>query len=507
MADTATEFTPEQQEEVKAIRAQHSFLGHPKGIGTLSFMQLCNSFASYGMSSILIYYLYTAVADGGLGLPEADAQQLISLYSSCSILAGLVGSYVADRVLGPRKALGLSRLVQAIAYVVLALPFFGIYGYAASQFLLIFGAMLAGRSLDALTGMMYENGDGRRDAAFVITYVISNIGAAVPAITGTVSLIAGYSVAFSLGAILAVLGFVCYVLTQKFFGPIGMEPDDPLPAEKKNPFIVGLVAIVAVVVAALAYLFMSGTLTVNAFANFMSTAAIFIPIVYIAYIVASKKSNPDEKKHVLWLIPLFITNVADMTVWTCSTTVLATYADTTIDRVLFGMEFSPAVFQTLPAVLAVVFGSILTARWTALGKRQPSSAAKIGLGTILWGCGPLFMTLPFILFAPGVKVSPLWLVMFYVLIILGEGFTSGTGYAAANTVAPKAFATQMMTVWSLSQSTGAGFATLSVNFYTPGNEIPYFLVIGGVTAIIGLLTVVFSKKIARGMGVTAETAE
>ena len=415
-----------------------------------------------------------------------------------------MGSYVADRVLGPRKALGLSRLVQAIAYVVLALPFFGVYGYAASQFLLIFGAMLAGRSLDAPTGMMYENGDGRRDAAFVITYVISNIGAAVPAITGTVSLIAGYSVAFSLGAILAVLGCVCYFATQKsFFGPIGLEPDDPLPAEKRNPFIVGLVAIVAVVVAVLAYLFISGTLTVNAFANFMSTASIFIPIIYIAYIVASKKSNPDEKKHVLWLIPLFITNVADMTVWTCSTTVLATYADTTIDRVLFGMEFSPAVFQTLPAVLAVVFGSVLTALWTALGKRQPSSAAKIGFGTILWGMGPLFMTLPFMLFAPGVKVSPLWLCMFYALIILGEGFTSGTGYAAANTVAPKAFATQMMTVWSLSQSTGAGFATLSVNFYTPGNEIPYFLVIGGVTAIIGLVVLIFSRKISRGMGVEA----
>ena len=73
MADTTSEFTPEQQKEVKEIRAQHSFLGHPKGIGTLSFMQLCNSFASYGMSSILIYYLYTAVAEGGLGLPEADA--------------------------------------------------------------------------------------------------------------------------------------------------------------------------------------------------------------------------------------------------------------------------------------------------------------------------------------------------------------------------------------------------------------------------------------------------
>ena len=88
----------------KRQRKQRSFLGHPKGVGTLSFMQLCNSYASYGMSAILIYYLY-AVKPEGLGLSQANAAQLISLYSACSLMFGIVGSYVADRILGTRRAL------------------------------------------------------------------------------------------------------------------------------------------------------------------------------------------------------------------------------------------------------------------------------------------------------------------------------------------------------------------------------------------------------------------
>ena len=44
-------------EHDEALRKQTAFLGQPKGVGTLSFMQLCNSFANYAMSAVLIYYL------------------------------------------------------------------------------------------------------------------------------------------------------------------------------------------------------------------------------------------------------------------------------------------------------------------------------------------------------------------------------------------------------------------------------------------------------------------
>ena len=76
-------------EHDEALRKQTAFLGQPKGVGTLSFMQLCNSFANYAMSAVLIYYLY-ANAPEGLGFSKANAAQLISLYSTVVVLTGIV---------------------------------------------------------------------------------------------------------------------------------------------------------------------------------------------------------------------------------------------------------------------------------------------------------------------------------------------------------------------------------------------------------------------------------
>lgn len=62
---------------------------------------------------------------------------------------------------------------------------------------------------------MYEKEDKRRDGAFAISYVISNIGAAAPAISGTVALMTGYNVAFAMCAVFAILGVVSYYATEK----------------------------------------------------------------------------------------------------------------------------------------------------------------------------------------------------------------------------------------------------------------------------------------------------
>ena len=494
---TASDMTAAEVEEVAAIRRQRGFIGHPKAIGTLSTMQMCNSFANYTMSSLLVFYLYLSVGEGGLGFSQTEAAQLISLYSAVSILAGLVGSYVADRILGPRAALRWSRIIQAAAYVLLALPL-GVASYAASQVLLVVGAMICGRSLDALAGMVYETGDERRDGAYTILYTISNIGAAVPAIAGAIAVAAGYHAAFAVGAVAAVAGCVAYVVTEKkFFGPIGAKPDDPVPAAQRNKFVT---ALVVAAIALIGGLLATGTVTISQFASTMSTAAIFIPVVYLVYIIKSKKTTREEASRIIGLIPMYVCNCLAMLVWTQSTSIVAIYIEQNVDLNLFGMELSPASFQTLPGVLAIIFGAVFTALWAKLGSKQPKTPTKMGFGTILWGLGPVFMCLPFMLFAPGVKVSPMWIVGFYALIILGEAFTSPTGYSAANLVAPAAFSTQMMTVWSLSQSTGAGLSTLVSPLYAEGSEIPYFLAIGGITIVAGLLVLFATKKLSAKMG-------
>lgn len=498
-------FTAEQKKEAHELRTQSAFLGHPKAIGTLSIMQLCNSFASYGMSAILVYYLYAEVSAGGLGMSQTDAAQLVSLYSAMSLLAGLVGSFVVDRILGARAGLRFARCCQAVAYVCLAVPGLGIAGYAASQVLLVFSTMLCGRSVEALMGKMYEMGDERRDGAFTISYTIANIGAAVPAIVGAISVAAGYHAAFAVGAVAAVIGCAVYLTTEKsFFGPIGLDADDPLPADAQKKTLATIVACVVVFVAVIAFLFLNAVITVKQFASTMSTAAIFIPIVYLVFIMKSKKTSAEESKRVAALVPLYVCNCLAMLVWTQSTSVLAIYCETSVDLNLFGMTISPAAFQTVPAVLGIVFGLAASAIWVKMGDRQPSNPMKVGAGTCLWGLGPVFMCLPFLLFPSGVKVSPLWIIFFYVLIIAGEAMTSPTGYSAASIVAPTAFSTQMVTVWSLSQSTGAGLSTLVSQFYVEGAEVPYFLIMGGVTIAAGLVVAFMAKKLNHQMGMDVE---
>lgn len=501
------EFTPAELEVVRSIRAEHKFMGHPRGVGTLNIMTMFNGLASYSMSAVLIYYLYAAAADGGLGFSQTEASQLITLYWAVSGLCGLLGSYVADRILGPRRAVRVAKGFGALGYVLLAIKPLGIAGYAASQVLLLCSSMIQGRAQGALMSALYEKDDPRRDGAWTLDYVINNIGAAVPVIAGTVALMFGYSAAFAIAAVSAVCGWVLYLVTERrFFGPIGLRPEDPLPAATRTSFIVRLVAVVVALIVLLGGLLVTGTVTIGQFSNFGSTITIIIPFLYFAYIARSKKVSHVESVAVLALLPLFFANCLTQLVWNQSTTILAVYTETTVDRMLFGFEISPAAFQTFGAVFAVMWGAVATFLWTKLGDRQPSAPAKFGLGTILWGLGPVFMCLPFLLFPAGEKVSPLWIIAFYLIIIAGEALTNATGFSAAATVAPRVFASQMITVWGLSQSVGSGLTTISVNFYHEGFEVPYFLVIGGMTIVVGLLLLVFAKKLAARMGAEAVEA-
>lgn len=494
-------YTAEEEVRVKAIHAEHAFLGHPRGVGTLSFMTMFNSIANYSMGAVLIYYLYATVAEGGLGFSETEAAQLVSLYWAVSGLAGLVGSYVADRVLGPRAAVRVAKCVGAAGYVFLAIRPLGVAGYALSQLLLLCSAMIQGRAQGALMAGLYDEDDPRRDGAWSIDYVINNVGAAIPVVAGTIALMWGYEAAFAIAAASAIIGTSIYIVTERrFFGPIAVRPGDPLPANKKVGFIVRLVVIILAFAGVLAGLLVSGTISIKQFSTFGSTITIIIPFFYLAYIVKSKKVTKAESVAAAAILPMFIANCFTQLVWNQGTTILSIYAETTVDRNLFGLEFTPAAFQTVPAVLGAVFGVVATFLWTKLGTRQPSAPAKFGIGTFLWGLGPVFMCLPFVLFPAGVKVSPLWLIAFYVIIIAGEALTNATGYSTASAIAPKAFASQMITVWGLSQSAGAGLTTVFVNFYHEGSEVPYFLVIGGVTIAIGVALLVFAKPLTRRLG-------
>ena len=232
----------------------------------------------------------------------------------------------------------------------------------------------------------------------------------------------------------------------------------------------------------------------------MSSVAVFLPAIYLVYVISSPKTKPEEKRRVLFIIPIFIAYCFTNLVSYQGNTVLSIYAETSVNMNFFGKEITPASFVTLQSIFSILFGSLITGLWAKLGKKQPTTPGKMGIGTLCYGISILIMVLPFQIYAPGEKASPLWLISFYAVYTVGEAICWSAGTSAATIVAPAAFATQMLTIWSMGQSTGASLSALAANFYKEGSESVYFLVIGIAVIAAAVTILVLQKPLAHGMG-------
>ncbi len=96
------------------------FFGHPLALGSLFSVELWERFSFYGMRTVMAYYLYYAVTEGGLGFPEASATSIIGAYGALVYLAAVVGAWVANRLLGAERTLFVSAITVMVGHVALA---------------------------------------------------------------------------------------------------------------------------------------------------------------------------------------------------------------------------------------------------------------------------------------------------------------------------------------------------------------------------------------------------
>ena len=77
---------------------------HPKG-----FYSCCITFGSrlafYGAKPLLLLFLITAVAEGGLGVERTDAAVMAANLTAYTYMAPLIGGIICDRWLGARYAI------------------------------------------------------------------------------------------------------------------------------------------------------------------------------------------------------------------------------------------------------------------------------------------------------------------------------------------------------------------------------------------------------------------
>src|SRR6185369_16920137 len=95
---------------------QKKFFGHPGGLSTLFFTEMWERFSYYGMRGFLILYMTANVQVGGLGFNAATAAPIYGTYTAMVYLMSLPGGWIADRLLGQRRAVLLGGIIIACGH-------------------------------------------------------------------------------------------------------------------------------------------------------------------------------------------------------------------------------------------------------------------------------------------------------------------------------------------------------------------------------------------------------
>lgn len=202
-----------------------AFLGHPKGLGYLSFVEGCERFSYYSMQTLLVLYMtkYLLLPQnignvvglqwlqgswygGKEGQPLASA--LFGDYTSLVYLTPILGGIAADRWLGRRAALVAGGAIMALGHFLMA--FEGMFLFALLS--LIIGVGLFKGNIASQVGALYDDNDLRRAMAFQIFYIAINVSVIIaPLIAGTLGEKVGWHYGFGTAGVVMVAGLLLYL--------------------------------------------------------------------------------------------------------------------------------------------------------------------------------------------------------------------------------------------------------------------------------------------------------
>ncbi|MBY3618990.1 peptide MFS transporter [Paenibacillus sp. NPDC101420] len=474
---------------------QTGFFGHPKGLFTLFFTEFWERFSYYGMRAILVYYMYYEVSKGGLGFPEDMALSIMSIYGSLVYMSGIIGGWLADRIFGTSKAVFYGGVLIMFGHILLAIPGNATL-FFASMIMIVLGTGLLKPNVSSIVGEIYSEQDNRRDAAFSIFYMGINLGGFIsPLIVGAIGM-NNFHLGFSIAAVGMFIGLVVYIVTRtKNLGLAGTIVRNPIPAEQKKKLFtwigIGLVVLAVLVTVGI----FTGALTFETFIKIVGVLGLLIPTMYFIVMYRSPKTTAVERSRILAYIPLFIASIMFWAIQEQTATVLASFADKRTQLDFAGIHISPAWFQSLNPLFIIALAPAFAWIWLKLGNRQPTIPQKFSLGLLFAGLSFLVILVPAYFGGANSLVNPLWLVLSYFIVVIGELCLSPVGLSATTKLAPAAFTAQMMSMWFLSNAAAQAINAQIVKFYTPDTEMLYFGVIGGAAIVLAVILFLFSSKI------------
>ncbi len=443
------------------------FFGHPRGLSVLFFSEMWERFSYYGMRALLMLFMVAKTSDGGLGWSTAKAGVVYGVYTAMVYLVAVPGGWIADKFVGLRRAVLWGGVLIMAGHIALALP-------ATATFYLGLGLVVLGTGLlkpniSTIVGQLYAKDDPRRDSGFSIYYMGINLGAFLaPLACGFLAQNdsfrafltdmgidpnSSWHFGFGCAAVGMGLGLVQYMAGWKALGEAGLHPNRAATeAEaRRNKTILGsILASLVVLPIGMVLLDRAGVVSLG------SLFAILLYGVAVATFVilfALGKWSGDERRRLVLVMLLFAGAVVFWTVFEQAGSTMNLFADKNTRLSLFGLQLEASYFQSVNSIFVIALAPVFGWLWLKLGKREPSSPAKFGIGMVFLAAGILLMV-PAAKLSQSGQVSPMWLVGLYFLHTCGELCLSPVGLSSMTRLAPSSIGGMVMGIWFLGGAVG-----------------------------------------------------
>ncbi|SDH87954.1 proton-dependent oligopeptide transporter, POT family [Sinosporangium album] len=481
----------------RTLRArERSFFGHPRGLATLFGTEMWERFSFYGLRAILALFLAAPPVRNGLGLPAATAYAVVGIYQGLVYLTALPGGWLADRVLGARRAVLWGGAVIMCGHIAMAVPVPGPALIWVGLTLIVAGTGLLKPNISSMVGHLYrDDEDARRDSGFSLFYMGINIGAfagifVTPALAGEDR----WHLAFGAAAVGMAVGLAQYVLGGRHLRGAGLRPGDPLTAAERAR-AVSRVGVAAAAVAAVALAAASaGMLTVDNVTYAATAVTVAVPVAYFVYILRHPHVTADERRRMAAYIWLFAAAAIFWMIFDLAPGPVTGFARNHVDLTVFGYAIPAGWTQNFNSLFVIVFAGVFAALWLKVGDRV-GSPAKFAFALFMAGLSFVVLSAAAGIAEGGAKVGIAWLALMYLIQTFGELSLSPVGLSVTAKLAPVAFKGQMLGVWFLASAVGDSVGGQTYRLRAFVSETQYFLLLAAVAVLAGLVLLAWSGRL------------
>ncbi|WP_080431310.1 peptide MFS transporter [Burkholderia ubonensis] len=487
---------------VQPLRDTAGLAGHPRGLTTLFFTEMWERFSFYGMRAILVLYMVAAPGLGGLGYDTPHATAIYGTYSMAAFLLSLPGGIIADQWLGTRRSVLIGGIIIAAGHFTMAIP--AVPTFFAGLVLVACGTGLLKPNVSALVGGLYSQDDDRRDSGFSLFYMGINIGAFLaPLVCGFlaeaepfknvlrsfgIDPVNSWHFGFAAAGVGMLLGLVVFWFQRGRLEHVGdrLAAKPTASTRKRQDGARQTAAYVALGVFTVAGTGLAG----SNWQNVLPFLLAFDALVLVIMMGIREQLTGAEWKRLAVMGIYFVVTIAFWSAYEQKGSSLSLFAKEMVERNIGSFVVPAAWFQSLTALYVILLAPVFAALWVRLGRRQPSSLAKLAIAPLLIGFGYAAFAILCSTLHVGAKINPLWLAGLFLFEVFGELCLSPIGLNLVTKLAPVKLVGLMMGLWFFGSSFGYKLAGYFAGFYVPDPArltMLYGSIAAGLFAVAALL--------------------